>query len=136
MTFQHFPKTNKWGCKFWPWRLKVKRQPTTIFWTNLVNLESPMLHTKIQSQNFLGSGEENFKCFTIYVHGSHHVFNGAEPFEEIVNTLSTKGPMWNLVKIAQAISEKKTFKNNIILYMYIAKRQEQINTRIQNFNWN
>ena len=33
--------------------------------------------------------------------------NGADPFEQIVNTLSTEGTMWNQVKIAQMISEKK-----------------------------
>ena len=60
------------------------------------------------------------------------LFKGAEPFEETVNTLSTEGPMWNLVKIAQAIS-KKTFKNNTILYMYIAHGQGQITPRGQNF---
>ena len=32
-----------------------------------------MLYTKIQSESFLGSGEEDFKCFTIYGHGSHLV---------------------------------------------------------------
>ena len=31
------------------------------------------------------------------------LFNGAEPFKQILNTLSTEGPMWNLVKIAQAV---------------------------------
>ena len=35
------------------------------------------------------------------------LFNGLEPFKQIVNILSTKRPMWNLVKIAQAVSEKK-----------------------------
>ena len=39
------------------------------------------------------------------------VLNGTEPFEQIGNTLSTDGPMWNLVKIAQAISEKMIFKS-------------------------
>ena len=48
------------------------------------------------------------------------LFNGAEPFVQIVNTLSTEGPMWNLVKIAQTVSEKKTYKNYIILYMYLS----------------
>ena len=64
------------------------------------------------------------------------LFNGAEPFEEIVNILSTEGPIWYLVKIVQAISEKKTFKNNIILYMYIAQGQGQITPRGQNFDCN
>ena len=31
-----------------------------IIWTNLVELESPTLYTKIQPQNYLGSGEEDF----------------------------------------------------------------------------
>ena len=31
------------------------------------------------------------------------LFDGAEPFEQIGNTLLTEGPLWNLVKIAQAI---------------------------------
>ena len=29
------------------------------------------------------------------------LLNGAEPFEQIVSTLSAEGPMWNLVKVAQ-----------------------------------
>ena len=48
-----------------------------------------MLYTKIQSQNFLSSGEEDFKCFTIYGHGAA-LFNGVEPFEQIANTLQKK----------------------------------------------
>ena len=35
------------------------------------------------------------------------LFNGAEPFKQIVNILSTEGPMRNLAKIAHAVSEKK-----------------------------
>ena len=48
------------------------------------------------------------------------LFNGAAPFKQIVNTLSTEGTMWNLVKIARAVSEKK-FKNYTILYMYMGR---------------
>ena len=43
------------------------------------------------------------------------LFNFAEPFEQIGNTFLT-GPKWNLVKIAQAVSEKKTFKNFTHVY--------------------
>ena len=43
--------------------------------------------------------------------------NSAEPFKQIVNILS-KGPMLNLVKIAQVVSEKKIFKDSMIFYMY------------------
>ena len=35
------------------------------------------------------------------------LFNGAEPFEQIGNTLSTESPMWKMVKMAPAVSEKK-----------------------------
>ena len=41
------------------------------------------------------------------------LFSCAEPFEQIANTLSTESPMWILVKIALAVSEKKTFKNKM-----------------------
>ena len=54
------------------------------------------------------------------------LFNDAEQFEQIDNTPSTEGPIWFLVKIGQAVSEKKTFKDYEILYMYIAQGQGQI----------
>ena len=54
------------------------------------------------------------------------LFIGAEPFEQIDNTSSTEGPVWNLVKIGQAVSEKKTFKDYVILCTYIAQIQGQI----------
>ena len=34
------------------------------------------------------------------------LFNGAEPFKQIVNILSTGGAMWNLMKTVQAVLEK------------------------------
>ena len=42
-------------------------------------------------------------------------------FEQADNMPSTEGPKCNLVKIGQAVSEKKTFKHYKILYMYIAQ---------------
>ena len=39
---------------------------------------------------------------------------------------SIEGPLWNLVKIGRAVSEKKSFKDSEILYMYTAKGQGQI----------
>ena len=41
------------------------------------------------------------------------LFNGAEPIEQFFNIFLTENPMWNLVKIAQAVSKKKTFKNKM-----------------------
>ena len=64
------------------------------------------------------------------------LFNGAESFEQIVNTLSTEDLMRNLVKIARAVSEKKTFKDFTILYLYIAQGQVQIILRGQKFDCN
>ena len=63
------------------------------------------------------------------------LFNGAEPFKQIANTPSTEGPMWNLVKIGQAVS-KKTFKDYTVLYMYTAMEQGQVTPTGQNFDWN
>ena len=45
--------------------------------------------------------------------------NGAEPFEQIVNIPSKEGPMWNLKKMGQTVSEKKMFKNVMIFYTCI-----------------
>ena len=49
------------------------------------------------------------------------LFYGVESFKQILNTLSTEGPMRNRVKIAQAVSEKKTFENYTTVYMHIAQ---------------
>ena len=87
---------------------------------------SPM----IQSQSFLGL-REDIQEILPYIDMVTILLNGAEPFEQIGNTLSTERHMWNLVKIAQAVSQK-TFKNYTILYMYIAEGQEQITPRGQN----
>ena len=64
------------------------------------------------------------------------LYNRVEPFEQIGNTLLTEGPMRILVKIVQTVSEKKTFKNYTILYMYIEQGQGQITIWGQNFDYN
>ena len=51
------------------------------------------------------------------------LLNGAEPFEQIDDIPSPEGPIWNLVKIGHAFSEKNTFDDYTILYMYIAQEQ-------------
>ena len=76
-----------------------------------------MLYSKIQPQSFLSSGEEGITAI---------LFNGVKPFDQTVNILSTEGHMWNLMKNVQEVSEKKTFKNFTILYMYIAQEEGQI----------
>ena len=138
--FSTFSPYKCMGTPIWPCHKKVKGQLKTVIWTNLVDLVSSMLYTKIQPQRFLVSGEEDFEVvffffFTIYEEGGLLV-KWWELFEQIGNTLSTEGPMWNLVKIAQGVSEKKTFKNYTILYMHLAQRQGQITPRELNFEYN
>ena len=50
-----------------------------------------MLYTKIQPQSFLGSGEEDFQEFLPYMDMAAVLFNCAEPFKQIGNTLLTEG---------------------------------------------
>ena len=64
------------------------------------------------------------------------LFNGAEPFEQVMNYSFDRRPHVKSGKIAQAVSEKKALKNSMILYMYITQGQGQINTREQNFDFN
>ena len=54
------------------------------------------------------------------------LINGVEPFEETDNTPLTEGLTWNLETIGHAVSEKQTFEDNMILFMYTAQRQGQI----------
>ena len=51
------------------------------------------------------------------------LFNGAEPFKQIVKTTSIESPMWNLVKIGHLGTEKTMFKYYTILYLYNAQGQ-------------
>ena len=48
------------GTQTWPYYKKVKGQPSLIILINLVDLESPILYTKIPPQSFLSTGEEDF----------------------------------------------------------------------------
>ena len=66
--------------------------------------------------------------FLLYMAMAAILFNGAEPFKQNVNTLSTVGPTRNLVNIAEAVSEKKTFYT--ILLTYIAQGQGKITVNL------
>ena len=48
------------GIQIGPYNKKIKDHPNLITLTNLVNLESPMLYTKIQPQSLLSTIEEDF----------------------------------------------------------------------------
>ena len=113
-----------------------------MIWTYLVEHESPLLYTMIQPQSVFGSGEEYFMCILPYMGIAAILFNDAGQFEQVINASSTEGPIWNLVKIGRAVSErerekKKDVKKLHIFYMYIAKGQGQISPGGQNIycNW-
>ena len=58
-----------------------------------VELEFPILYTKIQPQNLLGSGDEMFKACLIYMDMTAILFKVVEPYQQIVNILATDDPM-------------------------------------------
>ena len=76
----------------------------------------------------MGNESSVFELLRFYCIGTANILlNDVEQFEQIDNTPSIENrwetPMWNLVKIGQAVSEKKRFKDEDILYIYIAKEQ-------------
>ena len=88
------------GTQIWPYHKKVKGHPSLIILKNLVDLESPMLYTKIQPRSFLSTGED-FLVFLPYMGMAAILFNDAEPFEQSVNIPLTEAPCevwWKLVK--------------------------------------
>ena len=48
------------GTQLWPYHKTFKGHPSLTILTNLVDLEFPMLYTKIQSQNFLRNWRRRF----------------------------------------------------------------------------
>ena len=72
MIFQKFV----WQIKFELAVNKAKGQPRIIICANLVDLESPILYTKIQPQSFLGSGENFFTFFLSSMDMVAILFNG------------------------------------------------------------
>ena len=66
------------GTQIWPYHKKVKAHHSLIILTKLVDIESPMLYTKIQSQS---TGEEDFLSVLPYMGMAAILFNDAELFE-------------------------------------------------------
>ena len=46
-------------------------QPRVIIYIKFVYIESLMLHSEFKDHQTSGSGEDDFKVFTIYWHGGH-----------------------------------------------------------------
>ena len=85
--------------------------------TNLVELESLMLYTKIQPQSFLGSGEEDFKAFLPYMSVAAIFFNGMEPFKQAKRRPMEK----NWRKLLKRFQRRRHLKITQFYYMYIAQ---------------
>ena len=82
----------------------------------LIDLESPVLYTHSDSKFSWYWRIRFLSLFTIYGHGSHLV--------QWCKTIWTncQHPFYrNMKKMGQAVSEKKTFKDFIILYLYRAQ---------------
>ena len=73
-----------------------------------------MLYTEIQPQSFLSSGEKIFLSVLPYMGMASILLNGADPFEQIVNILSTeRRPYVNHVE-----SSENCFKEEDIKRLY------------------
>ena len=92
------------GAQIWPCRIKVKSQPMVIIWTNFVELESPMIYTKIQPQSFLGSGDEDFKVFLPYMGMAADCLMVRNLLNKLSIPFQQKAPCevwWKLLKLFQ-----------------------------------
>ena len=85
-----------------------------------------MLNTKMQTQSFLRPGQEVFYNICAWQPSCsivrNHLNQWSSSFRQKAHVKSGK--------IVQEVSEKKTFKDFMILYMYIAKGQGQITHKI------
>ena len=59
------------GILRWPCHKIGQSHPKVMIYINFVELFSLMFHAKFQNHRLSGSGEENFKEFSIYSHGGH-----------------------------------------------------------------
>ena len=107
MTFQHFPHTYVWGCKF---DLVVRFGRPRV----------PNADSKVQPQSCLDYGEED-----LYGHVGH-LFKWRGTIR-----INFKYPLDRTpkVKSGENYSEENTFTKYSILSMYIAQGQEQITPR-------
>ena len=95
--------------QIWPCRKIGQGQPSIISWTNLVVLEHLILHTKFQGHRPFGSGEDFFKVFTIYGHGSQ-LYHVTRTVWTNFRSPSHGDSIWNLASICPVVSEEKMFK--------------------------
>ena len=96
--------------QIWPCYKIGQGQPRVIIWINLVVLEHPMLHTKFQSHQLFGSGEEDFWRFLPYMAMAEILFMRPWPFEQTFIPSPHKSSIRNLTLIGPVVSEEKMFE--------------------------
>ena len=69
----------------WPCRKKIKGHPRIIIWTDFVDLESPMLYTKISLKPFLVLQKTIFEVFVFTYMGMVVM----QPFKQMDDIPST-----------------------------------------------
>ena len=87
------------GSQIWHCCKKIKGHPRIIIWTNLIDIEPPILRFSLKA--FLFRKKKIFLRFLPYMGMAAILFNGAEPFEQIDNTPWVGIPMWQLIKRLQ-----------------------------------
>ena len=97
--------------QIWPCRKIGHGQPRVIIWANLVVLEHPMIHTKFQGQQPLGSREEDFLRFLPYMGVAAILVMWPGSFEQTFIPPSHGRSTWNLASISLAVSKEKKFEN-------------------------
>ena len=99
---------------------KGQRSSSNHHLNTLVEHESPKLCITNQSLSIVRLWRKRFLrvVLIIYLGMTAILFNGAEPFEQIVNAPSTGSPMLNPIKTGRAVSGKTLFKDCLILNMY------------------
>ena len=116
--------------QFWLYRKKVTDHPRIIWdypriiiWTNLVDLESPILFTKIPPRSFLGSGGEDFKSVN-YIWALRPSCSVVQShFNKLSITLQQTVPCEICLNWSSGFREEDS------VYMLIAQRQRQITPR-------
>ena len=113
-------------AQIWPCHKKVKGQPTTIIWINLVDLSPLCYIPRFSLYAFLVLEKKILCVFTVYRHGGHLVqwrgTNCQYPFDRRPHRKS--GENYSRGFREEEIKEKK--KSTQFYTMYIAKGQEQI----------
>ena len=96
--------------QIWPCCKIGQGQSRVIIWANLLGLDHPMMHTKIQGHQPFGSGVEDFLRFLPYMGMVAILVMWRGPFEQTFVPPSHRSCIWNLNLIGPVVSEEKIFK--------------------------